>query len=1075
MRSAILRYEVWVWLKSPLFYLLATGFFLFSLISMLGSGGFFDSPNNSASPVQLLNSPYSLSSISFLFAKLLLFVVATVGGFSLYRDYSNNTHAILYTFPIPKSWYLNGKLGSVVFTLLLISLLTIFGIYLGDMAIGVENPKISANPLLAYIVAFGVYLVPTLIVVGVAVFVMVGVSRNIFSGFIVVICFVLFQLILENVFFGQKEWLALLDPFGQHAFHMATQEWDFRIQNSSSLPVNGMVIGNRFLWLFLAFDCYSGFYRTFDFQYESIWQYRKSAQKEKYAATHLKAASDFELGIHLDFSITARIKCFAQLMMYDFRSIAKSWMFIALCFFGGIAVFFIQLRVTNTGEFNLLPQTRLFLGAILSLYTLIIIFGTFLFSGSLIHRARQYKMNLMLDATPVSNWQLILSKIGAISLLQIVQLLLFVLMCVAIQIINGYYNFEWSLYFFHLFVLVLPVLFIWNVTAHFVHSLIPSLFLSLFVLACIWLGAQSLEQIGVQTNILKYASLPALEYSDFSGYGHQLKGYMLLLSYWFVWGLLLAFGLSVIWIRGSSSSVRERFIQARSGMTKPLSFILILLSINFLWLGFKIYEFEDAGRNSIVTGSRSGFTLKDYKEEWKPFDRISQPNITDIILRLDLYPQERNFEAAGVYTLVNTHETAIDTIFIRTGFDEITDLNWTEKARLLKEDCQMKSYLYKLNNSLQPGDSLDLSFTIKNTPNTLFSRNSNVLKNGSFIQQDILPRLGYQFTERELPLTNPVVNRMNYFSRDADYVNIHTTVSTSDDQVAIAPGDLVSEKKEGMRNIYEYRSPSPVKFNFSFHSAIFEVIEDQYDGVTVQLYHAKAHGNNTGLMLEGLKSSLDYNTKRFGPYPYKQIRIIEFPLTEENYSATLKSNNIPVSEVLFNINSKEMDETLNLPFYVIAHELTHEWFGNQVMPADAEGAKMLTESITEYISLRIYEEYFGKAYADKFLSAQYNRYKRGRRMETGEEPPLSKVLSHQEYIAYGKGAIAFFEISKSIGRDTFDSILGDFLLKYRYRSDFYPTTKDFIELLKRSTNNEEHLLIDYWLTQTNIVPEIAGK
>jgi hypothetical protein len=56
------------WLKSPLFYLLATGFFLFSFVSMLGSGGFFDSPDNSASLVQVLNSPYSLSSISFLFA-----------------------------------------------------------------------------------------------------------------------------------------------------------------------------------------------------------------------------------------------------------------------------------------------------------------------------------------------------------------------------------------------------------------------------------------------------------------------------------------------------------------------------------------------------------------------------------------------------------------------------------------------------------------------------------------------------------------------------------------------------------------------------------------------------------------------------------------------------------------------------------------------------------------------------------------------------------------------------------------------------------------------------------------------
>lgn len=1066
MKCTIFHSEIMAWLKSPLFYLLATGFFLFSFVSMLGSGGFFDSPDNSASLVQVLNSPYSLSSISFLFAKLLLFVVATFGGFSLYRDYRNNTHALLYTFPISKSWYLNGKLGSVIFLLLLVSLLTISGIWIADMVLGVENLKISADPLFGYIVAFGVYLVPTLTVIGVAVFVVVGLSRNIFSGFIVVICFVLFQLIVENVFFGYKDWLALLDPFGQHAFHLSTQDWDFRIQNSSSLPVNWAVIWNRVLWLFLAFFSYTAFYRTFDFQYESMWQFRKAAQREKSAVAHVKA-SDLESDIHLDFSKTAKIKCFAQLVMFDFRSIATSWMFIAICLIGGLTVFFIQLRVTNTGEFNLLPQTRLFLGATLSLYSLIIIFSTFLFTGSLIHKARQYKMNLMLDATPVDNWQLILSKIGAISIIQVVQLLLFVLMGVTIQIINGYYNFELSLYFFHLFVLLLPVLFVWNVTAHFVHSLIPNLILPLFTLACIWLGAQSLEQIGIQTNTLRYATLPALEYSDFNGYGHQLKKYALLSSYWLVWSLLLAIGLSVIWNRGSLSSISDRFMLARSGMTKSLSYILILFSINFLLLGFKIYEFENAGRNSIVTGSRSGLTLKDYKKEWKPFDRIPQPKISDINLRIDLYPNERRFEAAGVYTLVNKRNAAIDTIFIRTGFDEITGLNWNGKARLLKENVQMKSYLYKLDDTLQQGDSLELSFTVKNTPNTLFSRNSNVLKNGTFIQQDILPRLGYQFTEREPPRTNPAVNRINYFSKDADYVNIHTVISTSGDQTAIAPGELVSAKKEGMRNIYEYCSPIPVKFNFSFHSAIFEVIEEEYNGVTIQQYHAKEHGYNTGLMLEGLKSSLDYNTKRFGPYPYKQIRIIEFPHTEESYSATLKSNNIPVSEILFNLNTQEMDENLNLPFYVIAHELTHEWFGNQVMPADAEGAKMLTESITEYITLRTYEENFGETYAKKFLSVQYNRYKRGRRTEKGEEQPLSKVLSHQDYTAYGKGAIAFFEISKYIGKDKFDSILRDYLSKYRYRSDLYPTTKEFIELLKHNTNEEEFQLIDRWLKQTN--------
>ena len=89
---------------------------------------------------------------------------------------------------------------------------------------------------------------------------------------------------------------------------------------------------------------------------------------------------------------------------------------------------------------------------------------------------------------------------------------------------------------------------------------------------------------------------------------------------------------------------------------------------------------------------------------------------------------------------------------------------------------------------------------------------------------------------------------------------------------------------------------------------------------------------------------------------------------------------------------------------VQAHELTHQWWGNQVVPADALGAKMLTESIAEYISLRIYERYFGQEKALHFLSLQRKRYLEGRTTETGKENPLYLVQPEQEYIAYGKGA-----------------------------------------------------------------------
>ncbi|MBL0052998.1 MAG: hypothetical protein IPP29_16560 [Bacteroidetes bacterium] len=97
---------------------------------------------------------------------------------------------------------------------------------------------------------------------------------------------------------------------------------------------------------------------------------------------------------------------------------------------------------------------------------------------------------------------------------------------------------------------------------------------------------------------------------------------------------------------------------------------------------------------------------------------------------------------------------------------------------------------------------------------------------------------------------------------------------------------------------------------------------------------------------------------------------------------------------------------MDLSFYVAAHELSHHWWGNQVSPADALGATMITESMAEYITAKIYEKKYGKQGALKFLKIQRIRYLSGRANETEQEPPLYLVNPEQSYISYGKGAIA---------------------------------------------------------------------
>jgi len=177
------------------------------------------------------------------------------------------------------------------------------------------------------------------------------------------------------------------------------------------------------------------------------------------------------------------------------------------------------------------------------------------------------------------------------------------------------------------------------------------------------------------------------------------------------------------------------------------------------------------------------------------------------------------------------------------------------------------------------------------------------------------------------------------------------------------------------------------------------------------------------------------------------------------------ANSIPTSEMRFIANTSK--ETIDISFYTMAHELTHQWFGNQVIPADAFGAIMLSESITEYVSLNIYEHQFGKEKALEFLKMQHNRYLKGRTNETEIEQPLYLVKSGQQYLAYGKGTIAFNTLDYYLGKEILHGILKAFLDAYRFKNAPYPTTIDFLERLKKNTpENLQYLIEDYFETVT---------
>lgn len=1057
MFRSIYTFELNKMLRQPATYFYFLVFFAIALFTLLGTAGFFDGVPPADKEVRLLNSAYEIHFIFQYFNKFFLFLLPAVIGAVIYKDFSSNIYSILFSYPVKKSDYLLGKFLSSLTVVFLITLSIGMAFFLGEFILGEENPMIEQTNYWGYAVAYFIFTWPNMFVYGLLVFVVVAALRNIYAGFIAVILLLFIQIITDNLFEGNPVLFTLFDPFGQNAVAHETRFWTIAEQNTLQIPVQGMVLWNRLLWTSLALLLFGFFYKKFELEQESfrlIPGIKKSIPAGK-ASTKSGQSTKFHSKANIDFSLPGRFKSMLKLSAIDFRFIVKNWIFHALLLFGIMALVFAMSRVTNRADMTLLPLTRIVLSVPMIFFSTIIMLLTFVYAGMLVHRPRIAKISQFIDSTATPNWVLLGSKILALLQVQLLLLLVLMLCGIGLQVYNGFYQFEIGLYLFHLFLLTFPGLIIWAILSVFIHTIVPNLYLGIFLLLLIWIGKDQLPQIGIETYLLRFNSPPALAYSDLNGFGHGLLATFIINSYWLSFSGILLIVTYLLWERGYTYSLKERLAKAVRQMNGFVIIALLAFVIGFFYLGNYIYREENSPFKTVGNNAQ---ILEDFNANFGKYKSHIQPKITAVKLNMELFPASNSLRVKGHYRLVNKTSRQIDTLLVKTGFDEITKLSTGIPSKEFDRDETMQFAVHLLQKPMLPGDTIRMDFEIKNKPNTLFYRNSGVLQNGTFLRTDILPRVGYFFEKETREPDDSLSRYANFYAPDADLVDVETIISTHISQTALAPGALQKQWTENKRNYFHYKTKEIIKFAFAFNSGAFSVSKTDHQGTKLEVYHHKNHTFNLEDLKNGLQASLGYNSRFFGPYQHEVVRTIEFPYTEGTY-ASVMGNAIPTSEVRFILRNGDEKNQINVAFYVQAHELTHQWWGNQLVPANARGAKMLTESITEYISLMIYKRAFGQEKALHFLGLQRQRYLEGRTKETAKESPLYLVQPDQEYIAYGKGAMAFNTLQYYVGEEKLNRILKDFLEDHRFRTDQYPTSTDLIVHIKKNIPSEFHYII----------------
>ena len=891
------------------------------------------------------NAPFVVEQFYSIFWFITLLMATAFVNSAASREFAFNMYQIIFTKPIRKLDFLVGRfLGAVV-----ISTIPMVGISVGSLFARfmpwADAERFGPVVWSAHWQGILVFALPNTFFIAAIIFTIAVLTRSTVISFLGGLL-----LLVANIIAGvltsdlQNERLsAMLDPFGNNAFALLTKYSTVAERNGHAVGFTGLLVWNRLLWLVVgalifAFACW-----RFSFSERTSRPSKKNTRDEN--TIEVEAKSLVPAHVTFSFGPAARWKQFLASIRIEYRRLLKTVTFIVVtCAALLNCVAALIFSATEGYGLTSRPVTYRMIEIISgTLYMFLIAMITF-FAGVLVWEERDARTDEVQDALPVPEWPGYLSKfIALMTAIASIQVLVMVV-AICVQAAHGYTRFQIGLYVEYLLGQSLLSFAFFAAMAFLIHVLSPNKYIGYFAfIGCVIANAFMWRPLHVGTLMVQFGRLPSMTYSDFFGYQPWMLAWSWFAIYWTLFSILIALASILFWQRGRDTRWKARFANARLRFYGPIRVWVVLVAVGFgLTGGWIFYNTEVLNH---VESENDGLKRQaDYEKNYKRYEHLPQPRITDVQYNIALYPATRELVMRGVEQIKNETDRPLDALHITL------DRNFTENidlagAKRIQDDKRLGYQIFKLTTPLAPGEVRALKFDVESHPrgfeNSLTM--TGVVQNGSFLNSGSVPQIGYQ-TNNELTDPNdrkrfglktkelmPALEQdcsahcMNtYISNNSDWVNVDTVISTSADQTAIAPGSLIRQWQEDGRNFYEYKLDHYALNFYSFLSARYTIERRKWNGMDVEVYYLKEHPWNVPKMINSVEKSFAYYTTNFGPYANKQARIIEFPRVASFAQAF--PGTMPYSESIGFIASIEKPDDIDMVYYVVAHEMAHQWW-----------------------------------------------------------------------------------------------------------------------------------------------------
>lgn len=234
----------------------------------------------------------------------------------------------------------------------------------------------------------------------------------------------------------------------------------------------------------------------------------------------------------------------------------------------------------------------------------------------------------------------------------------------------------------------------------------------------------------------------------------------------------------------------------------------------------------------------------------------------------------------------------------------------------------------------------------------------------------------------------------------------------------------------------------------------YEVITDEERGMPVFSWFPSEVEEGAKKALEYVAQSLDFFSKTFGEYPFREMDVVAVPLQR---AAGVEFPGLILAATNYYSNFEDF-----FFHFIFAHETAHQWWyalvgNNQV------AEPWLDEALADYCAVLVMDEWGMFSETLSYLETSFAQG-RLRNPEASPFDPLWKFPDGRGYggIVYSGGALFFLELEGAMGKEKMIEALRQCLEQYRWR---IAKGTDLLSVLTEKGGEPAQAVITRWLSR----------